>query len=86
SDISTAVASNVLEQELARQEQEKADEDGHHGFGLLARLRNYFFAGVLVTAPISITVWITWNIVAFVDSRVTPLMPPAWNPESYLPF
>ena len=86
SDISTAMASNVLEQELARQEQEKAGGDGHHGFGLLARLRNYFFAGVLVTAPISITVWITWNIVAFVDSRVTPLMPPAWNPESYLPF
>jgi len=86
SDISTAMASNVLEQELARQEQEKTGEDGRHGFGLLARLRNYFFAGVLVTAPISITVWITWNIVAFVDSRVTPLMPPAWNPESYLPF
>ena len=86
SDISTAMASNVLEQELARQEQEKPSEDGRHGFGLLARLRNYFFAGVLVTAPLSITIWITWNIVAFVDSRVTPLMPPAWNPESYLPF
>jgi uncharacterized membrane protein len=86
SDISTVMATNVLEQELARQEQEKTDADGRPGFGLLARLRNYFFAGVLVTAPISITVWITWNIVAFVDSRVTPLMPPAWNPESYLPF
>ncbi|MBK1697966.1 DUF502 domain-containing protein [Rhodovibrio salinarum] len=84
SDISTATASNVLEQELARQEQ--AGDDGHRGFGLLARLRNYFLAGVLVTAPISITVWITWNVVAFVDSRVTPLMPPGWNPESYLPF
>jgi uncharacterized membrane protein len=86
SDISTAMASNVLEQELARQEHEKAGTDGHRGFGLLARLRNYFFAGVLVTAPISLTVWITWNIVAIVDARVTPLMPPAWNPESYLPF
>jgi uncharacterized membrane protein len=78
------MASNVLEQELARQEQ--AGADGRRSFGLLARLRNYFLAGVLVTAPISITVWITWNVVAFVDSRVTPLMPPAWNPESYLPF
>ena len=86
SDISTAMASNVLEQELARQEHEKKGDDSQPGFGLLARLRNYFFAGVLVTAPISITVWITWNIVAFVDSRVTPLMPPTWNPESYLPF
>jgi uncharacterized membrane protein len=85
SDISTAMAHNVLEQELARQEEE-AHGDGAKRFGLLGRLRNYFLAGVLVTAPISITVWITWNIVAFVDSRVTPLMPPAWNPESYLPF
>ncbi len=51
-----------------------------------ARLRNYFFAGILVTAPISITFWLAWRVISFVDNRVTPLIPPRWNPESYLPF
>ncbi len=54
--------------------------------GLAARLRNYFFAGVLVTAPIGITVWVTWEFISFVDANVTPLIPADWNPESYLPF
>lgn len=54
--------------------------------GFARRLRNYFFAGILVTAPISITIWLSWEFISFVDDRVTPLIPPAWNPETYLPF
>ncbi|MHA1600055.1 MAG: DUF502 domain-containing protein, partial [Alphaproteobacteria bacterium] len=61
-------------------------EGGARRHGLMRRLRNYFFAGVLVTAPISITIWITWEVLRFVDNRVVPLVPPAWNPETYLPF
>ncbi len=63
-----------------------APEGGARRLGLVRRLRNYFFAGVLVTAPISITIWITWEVLRFVDNRVVPLVPPAWNPETYLPF
>ncbi len=54
--------------------------------GAVARLRNYFFAGVLVAAPISITLWLVWKFVTFIDAQVTPLIPPQWNPEEYLPF
>lgn len=54
--------------------------------GAMARLRNYFLAGVLVTAPISITFWLTWRVISFIDNRITPIIPPQWNPESYLPF
>ncbi len=54
--------------------------------GILRKLRNYFFAGVLVTAPISITVWLAWGFISFVDDWVTPIIPPSWNPETYLPF
>lgn len=56
------------------------------GLGLATRLRNYFLAGILVTAPISITIWLTWNAIALVDSQVTPWLPTRWNPENYLPF
>jgi len=54
--------------------------------GLLGRLRNWFLGGVLVTAPVGITVWIAWGLIDFVDNRVRPLIPQAWDPENYLPF
>ncbi len=58
----------------------------HLRVGFAARLRNYFLAGILVTAPLGITFWIAWNLIEFIDNRVTPLIPPIWNPETYLPF
>ncbi|MCK5546862.1 MAG: DUF502 domain-containing protein [Rhodospirillaceae bacterium] len=54
--------------------------------GILGKLRNYFMAGILVTAPISITIYLGWLFITFVDDRVTPLIPKAYNPENYLPF
>jgi len=53
---------------------------------LVARLRAYFFAGILITAPIAITLYLAWLFVSFVDSRVTPLIPERFNPGTYLPF
>jgi uncharacterized membrane protein len=65
---------------------QRKDAAGGHRAGFVARLRNYFFAGVLVTAPIAITIWLAWEFVSFVDSTVTPYIPYRWNPETYLPF
>lgn len=45
-----------------------------------ARLRAYFFAGVLVTAPAAITFYVAWLVIDFVDRQITPLLP------DYLPF
>ena len=54
--------------------------------GLWPRLRGYFFAGMLVTAPIAITVYVALLLISFVDERVFALIPPEYNPETYLPF
>jgi uncharacterized membrane protein len=53
---------------------------------LLARLRAYFLAGVIVTAPIGITFLLVWQFVTFLDTQVGALIPSRYNPESYLPF
>lgn len=50
------------------------------------RLRTYMFAGILVTAPIFITFYLAWLFVTFVDSKINPLIPAKYNPETYLPF
>lgn len=54
--------------------------------GIFARLRAYLLAGILVTAPIAITIYLTYGFLLWVDSKVTPLIPPHYNPNSYLPF
>jgi uncharacterized membrane protein len=54
--------------------------------GLGSRLRAYFLAGILITAPISITIYIAWGFISWVDRQVIPLLPDRYNPENYLPF
>lgn len=51
-----------------------------------ARMRTYFLTGIVVAAPISITIYLTWLFVVTVDRRITPLIPAKYNPETYLPF
>lgn len=53
---------------------------------LMKHLRGYFLAGVLITAPISLTFYFAWAFIHWVDSQVTPLIPERYNPETYLPF
>jgi uncharacterized membrane protein len=52
----------------------------------MARLRTYFFTGVIVVAPITITGYLIWTFVSWVDRIVKPLIPPVYNPDTYLPF
>jgi uncharacterized membrane protein len=48
------------------------------------RLRNNFLAGLIICAPIAITIWLTWTFIHWADSWVRPYIPARWNPESYL--
>jgi uncharacterized membrane protein len=59
-----------------------------HAFrmSLGARLRTYFFAGILITAPVSLTIYLAWLFITFVDERVFSVIPQQYNPETYLPF
>ncbi len=52
--------------------------------GFLARLRNYFLTGLVVAAPVTITVILIMWFVDLVDAWFTPMIPPAYRPEQYL--
>ncbi|KLN61520.1 hypothetical protein WH96_07250 [Kiloniella spongiae] len=74
---------------LTQEEKEKKaseENSAHHKPSLLTKLRNYFFGGMLVTAPIGLTFWLAWEIIIFIDDWVRPYIPQKWNPETYLPF
>ena len=43
--------------------------------GLMARLRSWFLTGLLVTAPVMLTIYITWLFIDIIDSNVNALIP-----------
>lgn len=51
----------------------------HKRFNLLAWLRNSFLSGVALVLPFVITAWLIWLVVAFIDTRVEPLVPPGFE-------
>ncbi len=53
---------------------------------MLRWLRNSFLTGVVVALPVTVTVWLIFVVVNFIDSTIKPLIPEQYNPESYLPF
>ena len=52
----------------------------------MTRIRNYFLTGIIVTAPLAITVYLTWSVIRWVDSWVKPYIPAHYNPDNYLQF
>lgn len=50
------------------------------------RLRNNFLTGIVIFAPISITIYLVWLFLNFVDSWVLNYVPKAYNPAEYLPI
>ncbi|HWT98032.1 MAG TPA: DUF502 domain-containing protein [Terriglobales bacterium] len=63
-------------------------ETAKGGFHLTlgAKLRTYFLAGILITAPVGLTIYLAWLVISFVDERVFSIIPTRYNPETYLPF
>lgn len=51
-----------------------------------ARLRAYFLAGLVITAPVAITLWAIWSFITWVDGLIKPLVPRQYDPDSYLPI
>jgi uncharacterized membrane protein len=52
----------------------------------MARLRNYFLTGLVIAAPLVLTIYITWSLIKWIDSWVKPFIPARYNPDVYLPF
>jgi uncharacterized membrane protein len=53
---------------------------------LAAKLRTYFLTGIVVTAPIAITLWAAYWFVTLFDAWLRPLIPAFIDPFNYLPF
>lgn len=52
--------------------------------GLISRLRGNFLTGLAVVLPVSLTIYLVWAFMGFVDNKVLPLLPGAYNPAEYV--
>lgn len=50
---------------------------------LLQRFRVNFLTGLVVVAPVVLTIYLIWLFVGFVDDRVLPWLPQRYNPVTY---
>ena len=51
-----------------------------------AVFRNNFLTGLVVVAPVVLTLYIIWGIITFVDSRIVPWVPSVYNPSTYVDY
>ncbi len=49
---------------------------------LIQRLRGDFLTGLVVVLPMFLTIYLVWATIGFVDAKVVPLIPAAYNPEN----
>jgi uncharacterized membrane protein len=60
------------------------DEEPQRRPGLIARLRSSFLTGIVVIAPVGLTIWLIWSVIGWIDSVVLPLVPSTVRPEQYI--
>ncbi|MCH2078406.1 MAG: DUF502 domain-containing protein [Rhodobacteraceae bacterium] len=51
---------------------------------LFAGLRSNFLTGLVVIAPIGLTIWLIWAVVGLIDGFVLPLIPDGYTPDVLL--
>lgn len=49
--------------------------------GLIARFRSSFLTGLVVIAPVALTLWLLWSFIGWVDGVVLPFVPHNYRPE-----
>lgn len=54
--------------------------------GVLARLRASFLTGLVVIAPVGLTIWLIWTVIGWIDGFVWPLVPNVWQPDSIVNY
>ena len=51
---------------------------------MISKARGNFLAGIIIVAPIGLTLWLIWTVVGWVDGWVWPFVPEAYQPEQLI--
>lgn len=51
---------------------------------MFSGIRASFLTGIVVIAPVGLTIWLLWTLIGWVDSFVIPFIPYNFRPEQYI--
>jgi len=60
------------------------DPDPRRRRTLFGGLRASFLTGLVVVAPIFLTIWLIWTVIGWIDGWVLPFVPARFRPEQYI--
>ncbi len=60
------------------------DKSQPHKRGLLGSLRASFLTGLVVVAPVALTMYLIWTVIGWIDSWVLPFVPHKYRPDQYI--
>ena len=60
------------------------DKTPPHKRGLFGSLRASFLTGLVVVAPVALTMYLIWTVVGWIDSWVLPFVPYQYRPDQYI--
>lgn len=60
------------------------EEEPSRRSGRFAGLRASFLTGLVVIAPVGLTIWLIWTVVGWIDGVVLPFVPSTFRPEQYI--
>ena len=54
--------------------------------GILTKIRGYFLTGIIVTAPVGLTFYVSFLFIGFIDAKVRNIIPVQYHYDNLLPF
>jgi uncharacterized membrane protein len=60
------------------------DDPNPRKASLFAKLRSSFLTGLVIIAPVGLTIWLIWTVIGWIDGFVLPLVPHRLRPEQYI--
>ncbi len=60
------------------------DDDTKRRGGRIGTLRASFLTGLVIIAPVGLTIWLIWTVIGWIDGVVLPLVPHDLRPEQYI--
>jgi uncharacterized membrane protein len=65
---------------------DRHDGEDKGGQGFFPRWRSHFLTGLVVIAPLYLTVWLIWSFVSIIDYKVERLLPGEYELAQYINF
>jgi uncharacterized membrane protein len=56
------------------------------GNTIINRIKNYFFTGVIVAAPVTITIYMSYHLVLWINEVTKRLIPQQWKIGDFVPY